>query len=112
MPKQKSSSSVSSYEPPPLVFTALDIAKFLAKSESNMEVIQDSIDGYRGSQSHKEIVEKIYTLLFDYKGYHAELKILGKYAEERDLTAKENVHVAELESNMNEMIGKYNEILP
>lgn len=92
--------------------TSLDIARFLAKSESNMTVIQDAIDGYEKSPSHRAVVDGMYDLLFDYKGLHAELKVLGKYAEERTLTAEEDRTAVELRKKMNDMIQKYNELLP
>lgn len=77
-----------------------------------MTVIQDAIDGYRKSPSHQRLVDDMYDLLFEYKGLHAQLAALGKYAETRPLTAEENGQVTEFESQMQKLVQKYNDLLP
>lgn len=93
------------------VISNLELAKFLAKSESNMEVMADNIDAYR-DPSHQSLVDDWDKLLWDYKGLHAQLKLLGKQSETRELNAEENKTALDLMKQMNDMIIKSNAMLP
>lgn len=109
-PKICSSSSSSTYSG--TIYDDIYLSGFAGKGQLNIDTLEEWIEAYKGSASHRSVISDLYDILFELKGLQKQVEALAEKAADAPLSDADNKKAGDVVKKMNDLINKSNKTIP